>query len=93
MRDKKVSVGDVKQRESERVLPSLSAQGWPSGHIPSGPRPLHFWLGMMAQQGPTELAGKPFALQDGRTLVVHVGNSLQGQDEKKLLPAANSPDL
>lgn len=38
----------------------------------------------MAQQGPTELAGKPFALQDGRALVVHVGNSLQGQDEKKL---------
>lgn len=29
------------------------------------------------------LDGKPFTLHDGRPLLVHVGNSLQGPDEKE----------
>lgn len=39
---------------------------------------------IMTQQGPMGLDGKPFTLHDGRPLLVHVGNSLQGPDEKDL---------
>jgi hypothetical protein len=43
---------------------------------------LCFWPGMSAQQGLLELSGKPFALHDGRALVVHVEILFRGRMRK-----------